>query len=327
MMGSGQINVLDPNSMASLKRLAREDNSQEGLRAAAKQFEGMFLQMVLKSMRDAMPTDSMFGSDQSRMYQSLLDQQMAVNLAQGRGVGLAEVIYRQLGGKPEGAEALDALGAAAGSPSTDPIFDLINVPRRPAIPAARQPQDADAGRTPAALAAEAGAVVRAAREEGGNVPAHVREFVDAVWPHAQAASRRTGIPAHFMVAQAALETGWGSKMLRHADGTPSFNLFNIKAGAGWKGRTVDLAVTEYGTDGRAYKENARFRSYGSYAEAFGDYAALLSNSPRYAAVLGQRDAAGFASGLQQAGYATDPMYADKLTRIIGGATLRGALTG
>ncbi|MBC9070793.1 flagellar assembly peptidoglycan hydrolase FlgJ [Thauera sp. CAU 1555] len=341
MVGSGQINVLDPNSMASLKRLAREDNSPEALRGAAKQFEGMFLQMVLKSMRDAMPTDSLFGTEQSRMYQQLLDQQMAVNLAQGRGVGLADVIYRQLGGKDEaaGGSAIDALEAAGGgvfpidarrsggAADVDPIFTLINAQRRAASLAGRVPQRDEAGVEAAALAARLSAAIDGARDAQGKIPESAREFVSAVWPHAVQASRKTGIPPQFMVAQAALETGWGAKMLRHADGTPSYNLFNIKAGSGWKGATVDLPVTEYAADGRTYKENARFRSYGSYAEAFADYASLMADSPRYAGVLGQRDAAGFARGLQQAGYATDPMYADKLTRIIGGSTLRTALAG
>jgi flagellar protein FlgJ len=129
-----------------------------------------------------------------------------------------------------------------------------------------------------------------------------------------------------MVAQAALETGWGRAELRRADGTPSHNLFNIKAGSDWKGAVVEVPVKEY-ANGRAYTENARFRAYGSYEEAFRDYANLLRNSPRYAEVLGQQDGAGFARSLQQAGYATDPMYADKLARIISGSTLRSALAG
>jgi flagellar protein FlgJ len=129
-----------------------------------------------------------------------------------------------------------------------------------------------------------------------------------------------------MVAQAALETGWGRAELRRADGSPSYNLFNLKAGSGWKGPVVEVPVTEY-ANGRPYTETARFRAYGSYVEAFADYAGLLRESPRYAEVLGKTDGAAFARSLQQAGYATDPMYADKLTRIIGGATLRNALAG
>lgn len=327
MVAPTQLNALDPNALGDLKRLARDGNSPEGLRAAAKQFEALFLQMVLKSMRDAVPSNGLFDSDQTRLFQALQDQQTAVNLAQGRGVGLADVIFRQLGG-----EALERSATAAG-PSGDGL-DLARVPRRPAIPAAAPAQAAIAAAgggkvagagAPSPLevdAAMAGIAMTAAR----TVPAGVRDFVQRVWREAGEASRSTGIPAHFMVAQAALETGWGKGELRRADGTPSYNLFNIKAGPGWKGDVVELPVTEY-ANGRPYTEIARFRAYGSYGEAFRDYAGLLQRNPRYAGVLGQTDAAGFARGLQQAGYATDPMYADKLERIIGGATLRTALAG
>ena len=129
-----------------------------------------------------------------------------------------------------------------------------------------------------------------------------------------------------MIAQAALETGWGRAELRAADGTPTYNLFGIKAGGGWRGAVAEAVTTEY-VDGVAQKTVQRFRAYSSYAEAFRDYAALLSSNPRYAAVLERQDAAGFARGLQRAGYASDPMYAAKLERIIGGQTLRASLSG
>lgn len=328
MVAPTQLNALDPNALGDLKRLARDGNSPEGLRAAAKQFEALFLQMVLKSMRDAVPSNSMFDSDQTRLFQSLQDQQTAMNMAQGRGTGLAEVIFRQLGG-----EAMER-GAGAGNTADAAGMDLSKVPRRPAIPAVAAAQAAIAaagsgkaggvtGPSPLTVdAATAGIAMTAAR----TVPAGVRDFVQRVSRDAGEASRSTGIPAHFMVAQAALETGWGKGELRRPDGSPSYNLFNIKAGPGWKGDVVELPVTEY-ANGRPYTEVARFRAYGSYAEAFRDYAGLLQRNPRYAGVLGQTDAEGFARSLQQAGYATDPMYADKLQRIIGGATLRTALAG
>ena len=129
-----------------------------------------------------------------------------------------------------------------------------------------------------------------------------------------------------MIAQAALETGWGKYQLRDANGQPSYNLFNIKAGRSWQGGTVSVAATEY-VDGRALSETSRFRAYGSYRESFRDYARLIGTSPRYAEVVGQQDAASFARELQAAGYATDPRYAEKLTRIINGPTLRGAFPG
>lgn len=341
MLAGRPINALDPNALASLKTLAREGDSPAALRAAAKQFEGLFLQMVIKSMRDAMPTDSLFGGEQGRLYQQLLDQQMGLNLAQGRGMGLAEVIYRQLGGKTQGAAdaSIDNLDAAAtgvftidarrtaSAADADPILALIDAQRRAASVAARRTSPDDTRAQAAAFAARFGAAVDAVRDAQADLPGSAREFVSMLWPHALQASRKTGIPAQFMVAQAALETGWGAKMLRHADGSSSYNLFNIKAGSGWRGATVSVPVTEYTADGRRHTENARFRAYGSYAEAFADYVSLLTASPRYAAVLGQRDAAAFARGLAQAGYATDPHYAEKLTRIIDGNTLREALTG
>jgi flagellar protein FlgJ len=157
------------------------------------------------------------------------------------------------------------------------------------------------------------------------VPPQVREFVNRQWPHAVEASRETGIPAHFILGQAALESGWGRAEIRNADGTPSHNLFGIKAGRGWNGPVANAATTEY-VNGNAVKASEAFRSYKSYGEAFLDYARLLRSDGRYAQVLERgQDAAGFARGLQQAGYASDPMYADKLYRIITGSALRAGL--
>ncbi len=351
MVAPAQINTLDPNALADLKRLSRDSNSPAALRATAKQFEALFLQMVMKSMRDAVPSNGMLDTDQTRLFQSLQDQQMSTNLAQGRGVGLADVIYRQLGG-----DAAEKRGAGTEPLSTMSMSGAPAVPPRTAIPAVRPREAAtSAAREPGAtgeLAAQAGAALdaayarrEAARGAAGTPGAGAvergaqtadaapprsaasgrpQEFVNRVWAQADTASRATGIPARFMVAQAALETGWGRAELRHADGRPSYNLFNIKAGANWKGPVVEVPVTEY-ANGRKYTEIARFRAYGSYEEAFRDYANLLQQSPRYAKVIGQTDAKGFARSLQQAGYATDPMYADKLARIIDGKTLRSAL--
>jgi len=150
----------------------------------------------------------------------------------------------------------------------------------------------------------------------GDGPAHVEAFVQRLLPHAQAASASTGIPARFMLGQAALESGWGKAEIRGADGQNSHNLFGIKAGAGWKGQTVDIVTTEY-VNGKPQKQVDTFRAYDSYADSFRDYANLLRNNARYQNVLAQgHDAAGFAQGLQQAGYATDPNYAQKLMSVI-----------
>lgn len=343
MKAGFQLNALDPNSLGDLKRLARENpDSPETLRAAARQFEALFLQMMLKSMRQTSLAPGMFDTEQSKTYQSLYDQQLALNMAHSGNSGLSDALFRQLGGLAStgpGAEAVAAPGsdlAALFGRNEQQGFDIGKVIRQAANPAVRQTLEA-AGRIEAGSDASSAdpigrfieqleANVRQPGVEAGGRTTAAREFVDGIWPHAQRASRQTGIPAQFIVAQAALETGWGEKVLRHADGRSSHNLFNIKAGSGWQGESVTRRVTEF-AGGRPYTEEARFRSYGSYGEAVEDYARLLKNSERYSDVLGQTSARGFARSLQQAGYATDPMYADKLTRIIGGTTLRTALTG
>ncbi|MGH8808757.1 MAG: flagellar assembly peptidoglycan hydrolase FlgJ, partial [Noviherbaspirillum sp.] len=150
----------------------------------------------------------------------------------------------------------------------------------------------------------------------GTQPAHVQAFQDRLQAHAEEASRSTGIPSKFMLGQAALESGWGKREILMADGSTSHNLFGIKAGPGWKGKTVEAVTTEY-VDGVAQKRAEKFRAYDSYADSFRDYARLLRSNPRYESVLANAtDVNGFAQGLQRAGYATDPNYAAKLTRII-----------
>lgn len=305
---SSQFSV-DANGLAALKRQAKA-NTPEGNKATARQFEALFLQMVLKSMRDATPHESMFDSEQSRMYESLLDQQLAQVLAnKGGGTGLAAMIEKQL---------------SRANVDPQPLGNLPLIPPARAYPLPAGPLPMPLPSGPSPLPLPQGSLGNP--QSAGNVPAPAQEFVDRIWPYAFEASAATGIPANFMVAQAALETGWGKSEPRLADGRQSYNLFGIKAGKGWSGATTEATTTEY-VDGVAQKQVERFRAYGSYAEAFRDYAHLLASNPRYAGVVGSQDAAAFARGLQQAGYASDPMYAAKLTRIIGGSTLRGASFG
>lgn len=311
-MNSAAINpsIFDVNGLSSLKRQAKADDPA-ALKAAAQQFEALFLQMVLKSMRDATPKEGLFDSDQTRLYESLLDQQLAQVMSGSRnGTGLAAVIERQLsrGGGAEADTYTEGLPLA--SPS---------LPRRLQAPAGGLP--VDTGAPAAGIPAQAPAQPPAAQEAG---PASARDFVAAIWPHATEASATTGIPSAFLVAQAALETGWGRSQPRLADGRPSYNIFGIKAGRNWTGPTVEASTTEY-ANGAAEQRVERFRAYGSYAEAFRDYAGLLAGNSRYAGVLGSTEAVGFARALQRAGYATDPAYAAKLERIINGQTLRSAL--
>jgi flagellar protein FlgJ len=357
MTAGVQLNAIDPRSLADLRQLARADGqSDEALRGAAKQFEALFLSMMLKSMRQANPGTGPMDSDQTRLYQELLDQQLASNIAQGKGAGLADALFRQLGGgKTDTNDALTAAGGfplngvarwngsaadallTRGSTATASGSDALatgGLNRRQigALLALGGENSGQGSSTSAsdvfarssALSAKLAAAIDAAKDAGNAVAQRAREFVAEIWPHALEAAKATGIPARFMVAQAALETGWGAKQQKNADGTPTYNLFNIKAGKAWAGDTTERTVSEY-EDGQWTQENARFRSYASYADAFTDYARLMTRNPRYAAVPGTRDAAGFAQKLQNAGYATDPQYAQKLTRVIGGDTLRHAL--
>lgn len=304
-------------------------NPQEGLKAAAEQFEAMFLQQVMKSMRDTVPQDGLLNSDSSRFYTSLLDQQMAQNMASsGKGIGFARLIEQQLGKNLAASQAsaeqtVPANAAAAGNALPMSASDGRHL-RTQAVPSSVP--------TSAAYAALQSATTSLTNQAAGaamsdaDLPLSAREFVGRVWPHAVEASRSTGISPQFLVAHAALESGWGRNEIRQSDGSASHNLFGIKAGKSWNGSSVEAATTEY-VGGEAQSTVERFRSYGSYEEAFRDYANLLRNNPRYGGVIGSQDGAEFAKGLQRAGYATDPAYADKLNRIINGPTLRMALVG
>ena len=315
--------AFDANSLNGIKRLAR-DNSPAALKSAAQQFETVFMQMVLKSMREATPQAGMFDSEQTKTFTGMLDQQLAMTLSTSRGgTGLAAVIEKQLGRQmapavvPGESKAFPLEPQSGANPlsGTGGVRNAMSqaLDRYRAAAAA-----SDRNRGAASSAAD-GATLPASLAA---LPAGKREFVQKVWSQAVQVSRETGIPAHFMVAQAALETGWGRSELRRADGGQSFNLFNIKAGTKWGGESAKAVTTEY-ENGAAVRENASFRAYGSYADAFRDYARLISGNARYAGVAGQTDARAFADGLQRGGYATDPAYANKLKRVIDGLASAG----
>ncbi len=287
--------AIDTQGLAELRRSAQQ-NSPDALKSAAKQFEALFMNMIMKSMREASPQEGIFDNDQSRMYTSMLDQQISQNLA-NRGVGLADMLIRQLSSNMGGqAGQGEDVGAAERFHRAASAEARKYNPWQPAVFSSAAP--ADAAKT------------------SSDQPAHVQVFQNRLAAHAEEASRSTGIPAKFMLGQAALESGWGKKEILFADGSTSHNLFGIKAGPGWKGKVVEAVTTEY-VDGVAQKRVEKFRAYDSYADSFRDYANLLRNNPRYEKVLANAtDVNGFAQGLQRAGYATDPNYASKLTRII-----------
>ena len=301
---------VDSRSLDALRSQAARD-PKAAARQAAVQFESLFMQMVLKSMRDATPkADGSAGGDS---FAGMLDTQLAKQFA-GRPRGLADMLEQQL------SRHMQNLPAA--TPANQPQ----------ALPAAAQRAAAampiagarPAGATmPAAVAsmpagaaipfAAGGAVSPAPSASPGSREA---AFIRKMLPHAQEAERQSGVPASFILGQAALESGWGRSETKNPDGSTSFNLFGIKATAGWKGATAQALTTEY-QDQRAVRERAGFRSYGSYAEAFADYARLVGSHPRYSgAVRAAATPEAFAAGMQRAGYATDPSYAAKLARTI-----------
>jgi flagellar protein FlgJ len=257
-------------------RIKAQQDPKSAVREAAKQFETMFTQQLLKSMRDSTMNTGMMENEGSKMGTEMLDSQWATKIA-GQPGGLSDVIARQLERQMGITQGVTAKPASANPTPIDPLHPdaPISLPQKAAA-----------------------------------------NFIQTHTDAAAAAEKTSGIPATFMIAQAAHETGWGRKEIRNADGTTSYNLFGIKAGPNWKGATTDTTTTEY-IGGKAHKVTQTFRAYASYAESFADYASMMKNSPRYAAVVAAgNDANGFAKGLQKAGYATDPSYATKLAKMI-----------
>jgi len=269
------LNLAGANGLDGLRMKAQND-PKSAAREAAKQFETLFTQQLLKSMRDSTMSAGMMDNEATKMGTEMLDAQWASKMS-GLPGGLSDVIAKQL-------ERQISITQGVG---TKPVT---------ANPAPVDPLKPDA---PVAIPQKSAAT-----------------FVQAHQDAADAAEKETGIPATFMIAQAAHETGWGRHEIRNADGTTSYNLFGIKAGSNWKGAVTETTTTEY-IGGKAHKVTQRFRAYNSYAESFSDYAGMMKNNPRYADVVAAgKDATGFAHGLQRAGYATDPAYATKLAKVI-----------
>ena len=275
----------DARTLSQLKMQAGQ-KTPAAIKEAARQFESLFMRELIKSMRDATMKSGLTDSAQGDLGTDLLDQQLAVQMS-GRPGGLSDMIAQQLSRQ---------MGVS--EPGSDKL-----PPTQIAPTAQAQPLDRLAPKPTAAPSASQ------------------TSFVQRLSGVAAKVEQASGIPASFMIGQAGHETGWGRREIRNADGSNSFNLFGIKATPGWKGPVAEVTTTEY-VKGVPQKTVARFRAYASYEESFRDYARMISQSPRYAQVRQQTSSAeAYASGLQRAGYATDPQYADKLSRAIN-TTLR-----
>jgi len=288
--------AFDATSLNRLKTKAGQD-PQGNLKEVARQVEGMFVQMMLKSMREALPKDGMFSSESTRMYTSMYDQQIAQQLGE-QGLGFADVLVKQMS---------TGSGESTGDSSAASEADV-------AVPMRFESQQINSYQTQAMAKIVRQAVPRPA-QSGMTLSGDSRDFLAQLSLPAKLASEASGIPHHLILAQAALESGWGQRQIRTEQGTPSFNLFGIKASGDWRGKVTEITTTEF-ENGESKKVKARFRVYDSYLESLSDYVNLLTRNPRYTAVANASSAEQGAHALQKAGYATDPDYAKKLTGMI-----------
>jgi len=290
----------DPNGLAALKK---DPNSPAALHAVAQQVDALFLQMMLKSMRDANAAAGEGDSNEMGMYQDMFDKQIALTMSQHQELGLGSLLTRQIA----------ARAAAVGATPAQPDDHAVQRPSA-APPSASPSSTTPTSAAPSATSAPPTSMTQSAEE-----------FIDQVLPSIRTAAEALGLNPLVLLAQAALETGWGKRMARTADGNPSLNLFGIKADDTWVGARAAANTLEY-AGGVATQRQAAFRAYGSIEESVNDFANMLKHSPRYrhAAAAGP-DAQAYVDGIGRSGYATDPEYAAKLNDILHGSTLRAAV--
>jgi flagellar protein FlgJ len=331
----------DFNGLAKLKGEARKD-SPEALKEVAKQFESIFINNVLKSMRQAKLADGAMDNDQSKFYNDMYDQQLAVHLSGSPGVGLADLIVKQMShDKPKndkqgsedslnrsagmslsGSEQVHAVNRPVNSKTDSPAVGFVDgqvtvtpytQDRRPLDKMTEFSTDGDH-----VIPMQAMSALKA----GHALPIQsAEEFVRRLHPYAEQAAKELGVEPKVILAQAALESGWGRSVIKNNNGSNSFNLFNIKADKAWQGKQAQVATLEF-DQGIAKKVNAGFRSYDSFEASFRDYVAFIKSNPRYGDALKQvGNAEQYMHELQRAGYATDPKYADKVMSIYQGNTM------
>lgn len=306
------------HDLAGLDKLrkAGQQNDKNALKQAAQQFESMFMKMLMQSMRQAnevFEAEGPFNSQSVKFYQDMHDNQMAINLSSSGTLGLADLIVAQLGGGSDSITPANLL-----SPGGRPDFGYT--PSQPQMDKGAEQVQSKELIMPVRPKATAEVEQAAERPEF----ASPESFVAQLLPMAKKVAMASGLNPLAMVAQAALETGWGQKMINKLDGSSSFNLFGIKADQRWQGEKANVSTLEY-RDGVAKRERAQFRAYNSLEDSLKDYASFITGSPRYQnAVAVAQDAPAYANELQQAGYATDPAYAKKISSILSSDTFKQA---
>jgi peptidoglycan hydrolase FlgJ len=302
MLGSATPSIVDTAGLARLReRIAADDPA--ALDEAAVQFEALMIATMLASARAAGGGEGILDSETTEQYLDLMDRQVALEVARNGGFGLSKWLA-------EGVRAEGAVPATVENSAEAPLELLPSTARSGALPFGLQSSSRQVSR-------------RAAREAFD--PETPAAFVETVLPHARRAAEKLGVPAGVLVAQAALETGWGRGAPKFSDGRPAYNVFGIKADAGWKGGKVTRTTLEY-VDGAAERRREQFRAYSSLTESFDDYVDLIQSSPRYApALTAAADPEHYVRALVEAGYATDPRYGNKWLAILGGNVLEDAL--
>ncbi|MDX1489661.1 MAG: flagellar assembly peptidoglycan hydrolase FlgJ [Pseudohongiellaceae bacterium] len=340
----------DLAGLNDISKLGRE-NTPEGLRQVAKQFESMFLNIMLKEMRNstkAFSEGNYLQSNEMEFHQQNFDNQLSLHLSEGAGIGLADVLYEQMMGQfgvskeQAGQRNIEStLPPRSPIPAVKPLTSLEPMVTHSAHLSA--PVSTDEGYLNSAMPIEAlrtalqarsqeqqrnssagvgSAIPRAAEKVEINSP---KDFVEALYPAAQRVAESIGVDPKLLLAQSALETGWGKRMITRTDGGNSHNLFGIKADSRWSGERATVMTTEF-ENGVVRKEQANFRAYNSYEESFKDYVDFLKSNPRYQQALeNSHDPEAFAKHLQEAGYATDPVYARKISRVMNSNTMSLAL--
>jgi flagellar protein FlgJ len=289
----------DLSSLDSIRQKGREQNTEAALRDIATQFESMLVRMMLKSMRDANAVfgkDSMMNSNETQFYQNMYDDQLTLSLSEGGGIGLADVMVRQLLDRsniePSSERAAPAeIARYHGSENSSQMAAVANI---------------------------------TAPELSVSFDGSVEGFVKQLYPMAEKAAQQLGIEPSVLLAQAALETGWGEKITSDKGGKSSLNLFNIKADQRWQGEQATVSTLEY-RDGVAVREQASFRAYSSLQQSFDDYVDFVIGSGRYQQALNVGDGQQYIDALHQGGYATDPYYAGKVMRIANSEKLQMAI--
>lgn len=358
-------NAYNYNDLSGLNAITKQGETDKSgaLMEVARQYESMFVGMMLKSMREAnavFEEDNPLFSNESKFYREMFDDQLVLSLSKGKGMGLADTLYRQLKEQFDKESKEKPTDASLDTPAHDVALSGQPNPfsfKAPASVKATSDTLTEI-QSPAnlSLVKPIAATTEKVQEKVETVPVNSellnhskpklqapnkeeampvikvsgfdnpQQFVSTLWPIAQKVADEMGVEPKAIMAQAALETGWGKHIIHQSNGENSHNLFGIKADRRWDGQVANVSTLEY-RNGLAKKEVAPFRVYDSYESSLKDYGQFVKGSSRYKnAVDNGSSVKGYSEGLQNGGYATDPNYAKKIQRIASGDVLNQAIT-